>query len=397
MDIYSVIAAIISTVIAYVTSIVIVKFYKPQQGVNKFESIDGIRGFLAFFVFLHHCYIWQSFIKTGKWADPTSLLFLHLGKSSVLLFFMITGFLFWNKLRGTTRKIDWQQLYISRMFRLVPLYLFAMGILFFIVSILSDFNQEESSLTLVKQGFRWLTFTIMGAPDINNVADTRNIIASVTWSLVYEWVFYLSLPIFGFLIQKNVNYFFIVLNVAVIIYIAFNHHFLLFHFASFSGGIVASYAIENKKFKSFATKNYTSIIFIGLLIGGVCLYSYSKWIYLILISAAFCLLAAGNDIFGVLRTKASLMLGQMSYSIYLLHGMCLFVIFKFIMGFSTIKNINPRDYWLIVFSSIPILILLCHLTYYSIERTFMNINSNLLKKRKISKKKILSKDESIFV
>jgi peptidoglycan/LPS O-acetylase OafA/YrhL len=94
----------------------------PAQG--RFTSIDGLRGYLASFVFLHHPSIWYFYLRTGKWTVPPSILYAHVGQGSVSLVFMIIGFLFFSKLiDGRNRPIDWGRLFIFRFLRLVPLYL----------------------------------------------------------------------------------------------------------------------------------------------------------------------------------------------------------------------------------------------------------------------------------
>ena len=55
----------------------------------KHPEIDGLRGYLALFVFLHHSYIWRIFIRTNKWEEPDSNLFNHFGQTSVVFFFII--------------------------------------------------------------------------------------------------------------------------------------------------------------------------------------------------------------------------------------------------------------------------------------------------------------------
>ena len=67
-------------------------------------SIDGMRGLLALFVFLHHACIWYFSLSTGQWKIPPSYFYTHLGQSSVALFFMITAFLFSNKLLDASCK-----------------------------------------------------------------------------------------------------------------------------------------------------------------------------------------------------------------------------------------------------------------------------------------------------
>src|ERR1700737_3166682 len=79
------------------------------------KSIDGLRGYLAFFVFLHHSTMWYFYLRTNNWANPPSNLYRHFGGTSVDIFFMITSFLFFSKLiEAKEGYIDWLKLYISR-------------------------------------------------------------------------------------------------------------------------------------------------------------------------------------------------------------------------------------------------------------------------------------------
>ena len=101
----------------------------------KYKSIDGLRGYLAFFVFLHHSYIYFFYLKTNIWEEPKSNLFNHFGQTSVLFFFMITSFLFTNKLiNAKEKKINWNRFFISRIFRLFPMYFISIILVFLLLS-----------------------------------------------------------------------------------------------------------------------------------------------------------------------------------------------------------------------------------------------------------------------
>lgn len=50
----------------------------PKQG--RFDAIDGLRGYLAFFVFLHHSAIWYFFLRTGFWQAPASAFLYAAGR-----------------------------------------------------------------------------------------------------------------------------------------------------------------------------------------------------------------------------------------------------------------------------------------------------------------------------
>ncbi|MFC6337438.1 acyltransferase family protein [Pseudomonas karstica] len=75
------------------THLIVNKLITPSSQ-GRFVTIDGLRGYLAFFVFLHHSCIWYYYLQSGVWALPPSRLFVHFGQMGVALFFMITGFLF---------------------------------------------------------------------------------------------------------------------------------------------------------------------------------------------------------------------------------------------------------------------------------------------------------------
>lgn len=95
---------------------------------GRFFTIDGLRGYLAFFVFLHHSCIWYYYLGSGVWANPPNRVFVHFGQIGVSLFFMITGFLFFSKMLDSRKSgVDWLRLYSSRFLRLTPLYVFSMS------------------------------------------------------------------------------------------------------------------------------------------------------------------------------------------------------------------------------------------------------------------------------
>ena len=182
--------------IAYITGYLFNLNIKKNDPDNRFNTIDGLRGFLALGVFIHHSTIWHQYIKTGKWSLPDSNLYIHLGETSVTLFFMITSFLFVTKLIDTKEtEFNWKQFFISRFFRLAPVYIFSILIITFLVMQISDWNLNVTIYAFVNSIIEWLTFTIIDRPYINNYEFTDKINAGVTWSLAYEWLFYFSLPI----------------------------------------------------------------------------------------------------------------------------------------------------------------------------------------------------------
>src|ERR1035437_3929118 len=123
--------AVIIYLTAFLTAYIIKINYKITPLKGRYETIDGMRGFLALGVFIHHAAIWHQYLQTGWWDNPKSNLYAHFGQTSVQLFFMITSFLFISKLLNTNKKaFNWNNFFLSRIFRLVPLYFFSIALIF---------------------------------------------------------------------------------------------------------------------------------------------------------------------------------------------------------------------------------------------------------------------------
>lgn len=108
MTVYSPWVVVAALALALGTAALLVRWQGVPARGGRFVAIDGLRGFLAFFVFLHHGSIWYGQLHEQRWVAPASPLYRHLGDSSVALFFMITAFLFTTKVIDSDRRpIDW--------------------------------------------------------------------------------------------------------------------------------------------------------------------------------------------------------------------------------------------------------------------------------------------------
>lgn len=158
---------------------------RPRQAslAHRYSSLDGLRGYLALAVFLSHSSIWYFYLHSGVWDVPPSTVYTQLGQSSVTLFFMITGLLFWSKLlNGRLEPIDWTRLYLSRVLRLGPLYLVAAACVILVAFCRTGFELEEPPSVVVGQVATWLMFTIPGISPVNGFAETVPI-AGAVWTL----------------------------------------------------------------------------------------------------------------------------------------------------------------------------------------------------------------------
>ncbi len=362
-------------VMVLLTSKLFLKYSHKKLPEVKYKTIDGLRGYLAFFVLLHHSSIWYFYLRTRIWGEPPSHLFIHFGQTSVTLFFMITGFLFFQKLMNNKRKpVDWLRLFVSRILRLYPVYLVAMVFCFVITIALSQWKLNETAFSFLRDIFQWSTFTIVGKPPVNHTSHMDFITAGVTWTLIYEWLFYSSLPIIGLIFfRAKVNFFILLFSIALMIIIYRYNLLKPINFYSFAAGLIAAFLVRWEKFYSPVRTKIFSVVALLSLVATIYFFETPYNILpLLLIAIAFIIIACGNSLFGLLSHSVSRMLGQISYPIYLLHPIALFVTFKFILGFDAVSHLSLYTYWIMISICACSLILVCFAVHYFIELPFMN-------------------------
>lgn len=361
--------AVLAVGLAIFTISIIEIIYSPKLPDDRSNSIDGLRGYLAFFVFLHHSSVWYVYLKTGVWQAPKSRLYDYFGSGSVILFFMITSFLFFSKILDSSKKpIDWTRLYISRICRIGPLYYFAIGIVFLIVIVLSSGSINERLNILTMRIIMALSLGAFALPDINNIKNTYIIMSGVLWTLSYEWFFYCLLPLIallnGKLIPKKILIY-PLLSLIFIFVVKPNVYILL----PFIGGMIAALLSRSRKIKQVSNHILSSILILALLT--IC-YLYLPEIVeplpIFMLAMIFTLIASGNTLFSILNNKTSRLLGEISYSVYLLHGIILFVIFNFCIGTIKIQSFTLDQYSLIILSIVPLLIIISYITNLRIEK-----------------------------
>ncbi|WP_286967641.1 acyltransferase family protein [Flavobacterium sp. UBA4854] len=347
----------------------------------RYPEIDGLRGYLAFFVFLHHSYIWRFFLQSGEWNEPISNLFNHFGQTTVAFFFVITAFLFTLKLINSKNKeINWSAYITARLYRLFPMYLFSVGIIFFIAGYLTNFKSKvpfsENILTILS----WIFFNVKKGLNINGLEDSFLLNAGITWTLPYEWVFYFLLPLIALFFKIKVNYKIILSFTAVAALIMIINGSSLRHFFPFLGGIIAALVIKKNIFGTVLKQKKYTFLAISLLVCSVYFFdSGRRPIPIIITSIVFIIIASGNSFFGILSSAFSRKFGQITYSIYLLHGILLFVIFYFVIGFEEAKKMTDNEFWSVIALSVFPLIFISQLTFKHIEHPLMELAKVKLK------------------
>jgi len=350
---------------------------------KRYIAVDGLRGFLAIAVVLHHCAISYAFHQTGRWEVPPSPYYVLLGQGGVSVFFMITAFLFWGRIVDQDGRVDWLALYWNRLFRIGPLYWAAVGVMLFLVAYKTDFKIQVSAGQLAVQLAQWALPAIVNQPIVNGYANTSLILAGVTWTLYYEWMFYLSLPVLAIAAVKRSPVGFLptllwLLFIVPGVFFDFEHAVLVRYFLALFGiGMVAATAV--RRFPAITGDGplrsaLAVLLLVGFFANNVTAYAWASVAYL---GAFFLLISTGTSLFGLLRTRAALRLGAISYSIYLLQGLVILVMLS-PRALGIFATDGPPQYWLTVLAIALALVGVSVMAYCLIERPGINLGKRLL-------------------
>ncbi|MEG6219956.1 acyltransferase [Enterobacter hormaechei] len=345
---------LIVAILSIAFSLLVARFFvketdsSPIKGRN--GSIDGMRGFLALMVFLHHSSIWWQYLHTGNWSNPSSLFYANIGKVAVVFFFMITGFLFFGKLISGN-PVKWKDLYWSRFTRLTPMFMVSLLVVFLIVFYLTDWKLRTGISSLLVSMARWIPFTLLGMPDINGLQKTSIIVAGVPWSLVYEWFFYLSLPLIALFLRKDkINIYTTLSFISVICFIAYPA--LKIHIASFLFGLIAA-IINKRKPRLFSNNKHFQNILVAFVLLITCFIIPDPYnlFTITLCGIAFITIANGCTFFGIFTLRTCQVFGESTYSMYLLHGIILFSAIKIVLP---IFHVYQPTEWMFSFLTISL-------------------------------------------
>ncbi|PWC77177.1 hypothetical protein TSH64_22140 [Azospirillum sp. TSH64] len=334
---------------------------------GRYAAIDGMRGLLAYAVFIHHGVITWQYLHTGLWALPPSRLYIQMGQASVALFFMVTAFLFWDKLLKTGPGMDWPGFVSSRIYRVYPVYAVAVLLVAVLALASTGFELKTGPLDLLRRLVGWATFK---APPINGLENTGQIVAYATWSLPYELLFYAALPAVAFLVTPARRLRPALVSVAAtLILLLYFRNFSLAVLECFLGGIAAAYAIRRPGLVRFARSDRGLAVALAGLSAAVAGFDTAYAPLPVLgLGLFFIAVAAGQSFRGALTCQPVLWLGDISYGVYLLHGI---VIWTAITANAPVRALVGEDaglYTLALAGAGILVVAIASLVHLAIER-----------------------------
>jgi peptidoglycan/LPS O-acetylase OafA/YrhL len=345
----------------------------PQR--TRYGAIDGLRGLLAVVVLVHHSSAIYGYFTAGVWQYGENNLLNQFGKASVAMFFMLTAFLFTNKALGD--HMDWKSFYLARGKRLFPLYFLVINVVFLAIFIKSDFSLKESLLKVTNEYFEWMTFVVFARPDINGMKDSAVLIACVNWSLKFEVLFCLMAVPLLYIASRFLSLKWLIISgiatavIEVIMKVAL-HIELNTCIFNYTCGILIALLFRVPLVRGiFCHRYYHGFALLALIALGL---TQSGPLTIGLLFFIFSAVVGGASLWGMLTTRPAIWLGDISYGIFLLHGLILYALLSVLTLNFEHEGLNDIDilmYWPLVLGVALTAVALASVSYTYLEKPIM--------------------------
>ena len=369
----------------------LVPFYRQHTQFspeNRYETLDGLRGLLAFGVFFHHARLtWQHY-NTGKWEAPEGGLYNALGPVSVAFFFAITAFLFWGKTIAAGQKVQVLRLLENRVRRIAPMYWCSLVMIGVVLLSIAGLRFYPDFWHVAWRAVPSLFLGLGGLPDVTvNSVQVKMVNAWIFWTLRWEWAFYFSLPVLAIVLRRK--WVFAVFVLSLLIAGLIFPIKPLAQISAFLLGMCAAEFVAARGFLPALRSRWAAIVSIGLvslapwaMVAKSGQETAANWSALgtLLLAFSFLAVVCGNRLFGFLTLRGAKVLGLISYSVYLVHGIVLFITMRVVNQWVAIKGMSASVYWSIAAASGLITLLVSALSYRWIEYPWLH--------RKVARKDI---------
>ncbi len=351
---------------------------------ERVTTLDGLRGLLAVSVVISHCLFFRTAAITGVHDPGLPRFYEQLGVAPVTLFFLITGFLFWQKLRQR-RRIAYFRFVSNRLARLGPAYWAACALFFLMVAAASANSLRVPASTLASQIAAWLSFVAAGH-DINALDGARYWLGQV-WTLRLEWCFYLSLPLLGWF-ARSFWRIFVLFGVACGAYaflpalpvsgvaamlVTFLHDYARMFCCAFIFGIAAATEpvdrLEKRLFTGATASILSCVLVVLVLFVTPARYG---WLESSLLFLPFLCVSRGNTWFGLLTLPGTQVLGRISYSIYLVHSLVVVLGIRALMRICDLTRLNSVLFWSYSLLLVSLSVALSAVWWRRLERPFLH-------------------------
>lgn len=369
-------ATLVSLVVSLAVAAVAARagFPLPDEQ-RRLGQIDGLRGYLAFFVMADHFSTWTALSRGGGgWRAAPDQVLVNFGQMAVSLFFMITGFLFLPKVRHGLGRFDWRGVYISRLFRILPLQAVVVIVISLIALIRQDFVIGHSWISYPARVALWMTS--LGQPALFGYQDSGMVNAYVLWSLRYEWTFYLIvMPLIAFVTSWRAIERRPILLAGALPLMGYVAHWLhpapLFLDSLILFGVGMLVRLTEGRWRRFAGP--AAAIVAAAALAGAVAFAVNPFNPAVILALGlfFLCVASDNRFGGLMSNRAALVLGECSFGIYMLHAIVLDLVF---VGFADRLAAWPLSATILLFPPLAAIVMIVAIAaHLYVERPFIRM------------------------
>lgn len=358
------------------------------------SSLTSLRGLAALLVILLHVNIFC--FALAPWDSPFDH-FIQKGYLWVDFFFLLSGFIMmhvYSESFGKSIKGNFKKFMRSRFARIYPLHLFSF------LCMVAFYFWYRANFTLYPADYIhtfnvqtiWTNLLLLHSMDFHNTLSWN----SASWSISVEWWMYVVFPFLLIPFRKITDWKKIFIFFGVIA----GYLFIIYYLYPLSA-ITNGTLDPSVKYNLDVTYDYGFVrCFFGFLFGMLLYELYrvgwgrrylsknSAWLLTmalivivmtvsmpdfipIIAFAAIILVSVYTEGIGkhILNLKPLIYLGDISYSLYLMHLPIMFFLFNYLKRFPQIKleNLDWKTAWLYTFIYLAIVIFISTLTYHLIE------------------------------
>ncbi len=358
-----------------------------------FQNLDGLRFYAFLAVFFAHSF-WTDFDYIRD--NPGFHLLKEIAYKGVLgvnFFFVLSGFLITYLLleeKESTGKTNIGAFYMRRILRIWPLYYFVVFVGFVLIPLV----QAKLGQPTTEKGNIFYYLLFIGNFDVKPTSAVLGIL----WSISVEEQFYLVWPVLFSLVPSRFHYLMFPLIIAIAIpmqLLSYSPEGSLLYSSPFicmsdlaMGGWCAYGVFASARFRAMLHHLSRQAILVIYLVGTAYFFSMYKLNTLfstfsilsrLVLSMFFAFIIleqnySPNSFYKVSRFKTVSVLGLYTYSLYMLHFMCIYVVNKVL----DILHLNTKIYQVVIIQTLVSFvasIVAAWISYNYLEKYFLSLKN----------------------
>jgi peptidoglycan/LPS O-acetylase OafA/YrhL len=331
--------------------------------------LDGLRGLAVTLVMLNHAPLVLQNLQlapTGfALSDDTRALLDYLGSIGVQIFFCITGCLFARKLLPA-QNVDWPLFFVRRMQRLVPAYLVAVLATIVVAALFSRIDRHfiASALEAIP---RLMAFGFYPLPRVGAFETSR--LLGMSWTLAFEWRFYVLLPLVFMVIRLGKAPGSVAIALVTIVLMLVEGLGVWMFFAL--GALASPLTRMQPTPRQCAVAQGTLCVCAASMLLNWEVVDRDRVLQGLHVLALFACAAIVRP--RCLSTRSAVALGTLSYSLYLLHVMVFFACFGLCHAYVLdVAALSPAAFTLLACLAVAAVMTVSTLSYLLLERRFVD-------------------------